>query len=124
MSSTLKEIAFYIYLILLIVGSLFLILSVNYLFVGNTTLETYSFGTNALGNWNDWIFVLSLFIVSVFGYYVYEWINDDRFFMKNINSDSKSHFLKNLKKLEKIARNHGLLYSQMLLEKKNTWKIK
>ncbi len=124
MESSLKEFAFYLYLVVFVVSLLFLVLTANYLFVGNSTVEAYSLGLSSVGNWNDWIFVLALFLTGVFGYYSYEWINDDRFFMENINSSSKSGFLKNIKRLEKIARNHGMIYSQLLAEKKNDWKVK
>jgi membrane-bound ClpP family serine protease len=110
--------------VLLVVGLIVLIFSGNFLLVHNTTLNSYSLGIASIGNWNDWLFVVAIFVVGIFGYYVYKWIDDDRFFMKNINSDSKSHFMKNVKKLEKIAREHGMIYEQMLQNKKSLWKIR
>lgn len=124
MKSSLKEFAFYLYLIIFVISFIFLVLTVNILFVKNSTLASYSLGLSSVGNWNDWIFVVALFLSGIFGYYSYEWISDDRFFMESINSTSKSGFLKNLRRLEKIARNHGMLYDQLLAEKKNDWKVK
>ena len=124
MASKLREFLLYFYLVIAVVGLVFLFFSINYLFFHNSAVDTYSFGLDTVGNWNDWIFIVSLFISGVFVYYVYKWIDDDRFFMRNINSDSKSHFMKNMKKLEKIAREHGSIYQQMLQNKKSFWKIR
>ncbi|MCL4323395.1 MAG: DUF3198 domain-containing protein [Candidatus Thermoplasmatota archaeon] len=124
MASKLREFLLYFYLVIAVVGLVFLFFSTNYLFFHNSAVDTYSFGLDTVGNWNDWIFIISLFISGVFVYYVYKWIDDDRFFMRNINSDSKSHFMKNMKKLEKIAREHGSIYQQMLQNKKSFWKIR
>lgn len=124
MELSFREFAFYLYIGVFVISLIFLILTFNIIFIGNSTLNTFSLGLPSVGNWNDWIFIVSLFLTGVFGYYSYQWISDDRFFMENINAGSKSGFLKNLRRLEKIARNHGMLYSQLLAEKKNDWKIK
>ncbi|MCL4350683.1 MAG: DUF3198 domain-containing protein [Candidatus Thermoplasmatota archaeon] len=123
MQKIFRSLMFYVYFLITIVSvAIFIIASNDLVFhnPGFTSVVSFS----SVGNWNYWILILAFLVFLVMFYYTYEWIKDDIFFNSNIHSDSKASFLKNMRKLEKIARKHGGLYNERLKEKKASWKIK
>lgn len=124
MSKIYREWFFYLYMILTVVFLFIFIVSSNDLLFHYNGFINNGLTFQAAGNWNYWIFILSLIMAGIFAYYTYEWFRDDRFFNDILNSDSKSKFIKNMRDLEKIARKHGPSYEERLDQKKSAWKIR
>ncbi|MCL4357170.1 MAG: DUF3198 domain-containing protein [Candidatus Thermoplasmatota archaeon] len=123
MQKIFRSLMFYFYFIATIVTLGIFVISSNDLIFQNTDFSTIATFSSA-GNWNYWILIISFLLFLFFLYYTYAWIKDDIFFNQNLNSDSKAGFLKNMRKLEKIAMKHGGFYNERLKEKKASWKIK
>ncbi len=124
MSKIYREWMFYIYMILSAIFVIIFIISANDLLFHYNGFINNGLTFEAAGNWNYWIFTLSLIFSGIFLYYTYDWFKDDRFFNEIMNSDSKSKFIKNMRELETIARKHGPSYEERLVEKKSAWKIR
>lgn len=124
MSFNLKNLYIYFYMALMVVSFIFFLITFNDLITGNMTIENSGLTLVSIGNWQYWVFALSFIGFFIFLYYSYSWIKDDNFFRKNINNESKANFIKNLRKLERIARKHGKNYEEMIKERKAYWKIR
>ncbi|MGP6294067.1 DUF3198 domain-containing protein [Caldiplasma sukawensis] len=124
MSFSFKNLYVYFYMALMVISFIFFLITFNDLITGNMAIENSGLSLVSIGNWQYWVFALSFIGFFVFLYYSYAWIRDDNFFRKNINSESKANFIKNLRKLERIARKHGKNYEEMIKERKAYWKIR
>lgn len=124
MASSWREYQSVIYLILMALGVVLLILTVNDLVFKNTAVMESGFSLAVMGNWEYWVFALALFIAGIFAYYFVKVTSDTKSFNELIQSTSKHNFLKNLKKLQKIARTLGPTYETKLQESMDKWKVK
>jgi phosphotransferase system glucose/maltose/N-acetylglucosamine-specific IIC component len=124
MNGNLKNFTLIIYFGILIASVIVWVISANDLLFHYSGLTNNSITFNYLGNWNYWIFTISLVLVLIFAYYTYVWIKEDKKFITMTSSESKQTFVKNLKSLEKIARKHGSRFQSMLNEAKEKWKVR
>lgn len=124
MASSWREFQSVIYLILMAIGVVLLILTVNDLVIKNSSVIQSGFSLTVLGNWEYWILVAALFISATFAYYFVKVTSDTKKFNELIKSSSKHSFLKNLKELQKIARTLGPSYETELQKSMDKWKVK
>ncbi len=124
MATSWREYQSIIYLILMAFGVALLVLTMNDLVIKNSSVIQSGFTLTVIGNWEYWIFALALIISATFAYYFVKVTNDTKSFNELIKSTSKHNFLKNLKKLQKIARNLGPKYEAQLQESMDKWKVK
>lgn len=106
------------------VGVVLLILTVNDLIIKNTAVVDSGFTLQVLGAWETWLFALAIFIAALFSYYFAKVTSDTKKFRRLIASSSKHNFVKNLRELQKIARNLGPEYEETLQNSMNKWKVK
>lgn len=105
-------------------GVVLLVLTANDLIVKNYAVIESGFTLTVLGAWETWLFALALIVAATFAYYFAKVTSDTRKFHELIKSSSKHTFVKNLRTLQKIARNLGPKYEAMLQESMNKWKVK
>lgn len=102
--------------------TLFVIASDDLIFHSKFFLDN-SISFQFTGNWEYWIFALSLSLMAIFFYLYYKVVSDIKKFKKLINSSSKHNFVRNLKELDTIATHLGKRYSTELEETKQKWKV-
>ena len=124
MSRSWREFQSYIYLALLASCVVILVMTINDLLVSNSALKNSGFTLTAAGAWETWIFAFALVFSIIFAYYFAKIVRETKKFHSLIASSSKHNFVKNLKDLQKIARNLGPRYEQILKESMDKWKVK
>lgn len=124
MKLDLRSFTIFAYFAIFIVAVITWIVSANDLLFRNIGIENAGLTFKSFGNWDYWIFFVSLVFMIVFAYYTYVWIRDDRKFYRLTSSESKQSFMKNLAVLEKIASKHGALHKKLLKQAKEKWKVR
>lgn len=124
MASSWREYQSILYLVLMAVGVVLLILTVNDLIIKNGAVMESGFSLTVLGTWEYWILALAIIISGTFAYYFTKVTNDTKKFNNLIKSSSKHSFLKNLRELQKISQSLGPKYEAELQQVMNKWKVK
>lgn len=124
MASSWRENQSVIYLVLMALGVVLLVITINDLVIKSSGVIQSGFTLLALGNWEYWVFALALFIAAIFAYYFVKVTNDTKKFNELIKSSSKHSFVKNLKELQKISRTLGPKYQAELQKSMDKWKVK
>ena len=110
-----------IYVVLAVLGIVFLPLSFSSLYLEDTPLAR---PLQDAGNWNYWIMFLSALSLLYGGYYSVTYIRKRREFFSILNSGSKAKIAKNAKKLREDALWLGRKYVDFLEEKFRELKIR
>lgn len=124
MNRSWREYQSYIYLVLLAIGIVFLVMTLNDLIVKDPGLKSSGFTLAFAGSWETWIFAVSIVVSMVFAYYFAKVLQETRKFHSLVASSSKHSFVKNLRDLQRIARHLGPRYEQLLRESMDKWKVK
>lgn len=124
MASSWREYQSILYLVLMAIGVVLLILTLNDLVIKNPAVLDSGFSLIALHNWEYWVFALAIILAGTFAYYFIKVTNDTKKFNKLIKSSSKHSFLKNLRELQKISHSLGPKFEVELHEVMNKWKVK
>ncbi len=124
MASSWREYQSILYLVLLALGVVLLIITVNDLIIKNFAVMDSGFSLIVLGAWEYWVFALGIILAGTFAYYFVKVTNDTKKFNELIKSSSKHSFLKNLRELQKISHSLGPKFETELHEVMNKWKVK
>ncbi len=124
MESSWRNYQFYIYVVLFSVGIVFLVITVNDLVTRNSTIIRAGLTLSATGDWEYWIFAVSLVVAATFLYLTIKIAADTRKFELLINGESKYTFVKNIKDLQKLASELGPRYLDQLDKAMEKWKVK
>lgn len=116
----LREVKFVLSIITLIIGVLIFSLSMIYWFASDFSIELI----NHLEGWNAYLVAIG-FILILFGiYYIYTYINDKKFILKEIETKKRSEFQKVHTELKKRVKRLPKKYQTMLRKKEKELKIK
>ncbi|MEM0158041.1 MAG: DUF3198 domain-containing protein [Thermoplasmataceae archaeon] len=121
---SIREFQAYIYLVFLALGIVLLFITSNDLIFYNTSIYDSGLTFKVAGDWEYWIFALGIVLVMLFAYMYTKITRDYRKFRTILDGNSKQTFVKNLKNLQKIARNLGPRYEEELRRKIEEWKVK
>lgn len=124
MATSWREYQSYLYLFLMALGVVLLLITVNDLIIKNTGVIESGFTLQAMGAWESWLFAIAIVMAATFAYYFVRVTSQTRKFHELIDSSSKHAFVKNLRELQRIARNLGPSYEARLQESMNKWKVK
>ena len=124
MQDTWKNYQFYLYVVLFAIGAVFLLITVNDLVTRNEAIIKSGLSLLSTGNWEYWIFAVSLVVAFTFFYLSLKIATQTKRFEDLISSDSKYTFVKNIKELQKLARDLGPRYGQQLNQAMEKWKIR
>lgn len=124
MATSWRQYQSYLYLFLMAVGVVLLIMTVNDLIINNTAVIDSGFTLKFMGAWETWLFAIAILIAATFSYYFAKVTSDTKKFHKLLDSSSKQNFVKNLRELQKIARNLGPTYEELLHKSMDKWKVK
>ncbi len=125
---TIKDNIMWFSLISLVIGAVFVVLSVIDLFdiqdAKTGGIETYVELVHEGGDWSYWIIIVAgIFLVLGAGY-LYSFIKDSREFKELIDTRSKKTFLKNYEELEELAWKLPPKYKDEFFEMKNKFNVK
>ncbi len=124
MASSWREYQSILYLVLMAIGVVLLILTLNDLVIKNPAVMDSGFSLTVIGNWEYWVFALAIILSGTFAYYFAKVTNDTKKFNRLIKSSSKHSFLQNLRELQKISRSLGPSFETELQKVMNKWKVK
>ncbi len=124
MDSSWKNYQFYIYVVLFAVGIVFLIITVNDLVTRNSAIIKAGLTLSTTGDWEYWIFAVSLVVAATFLYLTVKIAADTRKFELLVNGESKYTFVKNIRDLQKLANELGPRYGDQLNKAMEKWKVK
>lgn len=124
MQNSWKNYQFYLYVVLFAVGIVFLLITVNDLVSRNSALIRSGFTLSSTGDWEYWIFAVSLVLAATFLYMTLKIVVHTKKFEELITSSSKYTFVKNIKELQKLAKELGPHYGEQLNQAMEKWKVK
>lgn len=124
MQDTWKNYQFYYYVVLFAIGVVFLVITVNDLVIRNDAIIKSGLSLLSTGNWEYWIFAVSLVVAFTFFYLTLKIATQTKRFEDLISSESKYTFVKNIKELQKLARSLGPRYGEQLSRTMEKWKIR
>ncbi|MCL4329930.1 MAG: DUF3198 domain-containing protein [Candidatus Thermoplasmatota archaeon] len=124
MKISFRNYQFIIYIAFLALSAVIFLITTNDLLINNTVIQDSGLTLSSTGDWIYWIFALSFVFTLVFAYLVYRYIDDVKNFKKLSEGSSKQTFVKNLKKLEKIAFRLGPLFQEQLQKSKEKWNVR
>lgn len=112
-----REIRFPVSLILTVLGFVFLLSSVIWIFLRENNLGVLSKLARFFGDWNYYLIVIGVIFFAAGIWYTYDYVKKKKFLLEEIKTDRKSELVKNKAKLEKIAKTLPKRYERMLIEK-------
>ena len=104
-------------LLIFVIGLVFLISSVVWLFFRETNLSLISNLSRFFGYWNYYLIVVGIVLLFVGGWYSYDYIKKKRYLLEEIKTERKSEFVKKRAELEAIVKKLPKKYERMLREK-------
>ena len=121
----LREGAFVLSILVSVCGFVLLFMGVLWywfkdILVGNNSL---GFIYN-LGEWNAYLLVAGIIILSIGIYYIYSYITKRKFVLKEIKTNKRSEFLKKHKELKGTVKHLPSKYQKMVKDKEKELKIK
>jgi magnesium-transporting ATPase (P-type) len=75
-------------------------------------------------DWNAYVLVIGLIILSIGIFYLYSYLKDKKFALKELKTDKRSEFLKNHNELKTIIKRLPSKYHKMLKDKEDELRIK
>ena len=124
MANSWREYQFYIYVILFAIGVVFLIITINDFVTKNEGIIKAGLTITSTGDWEYWIFALALILSTTFLYLSVKVASNTKRFEELIRGESKSAIVKNLKELQRLARELGPRHGEELQKTMDKWKIK
>ncbi len=124
MKFSFRNYQFIIYIALLALFAVIFLITVNDLLINNTAIQDSGFTLSSTGNWIYWIFALSFVFALIFAYFVYRYLADVKSFKELSEGSSKQNFVKNLRKLEKVAQRLGPIFQEQLQKSKEKWNVR
>lgn len=124
MKTSIREYYRAIFLVVFAVSLVFLIITANDLIFRNASMINDGLSLQQTGNWEYWIFAISLVLTIYFFYMFIKYSRDYNKFISIINGNSKQNIVKNMADLRKIAKNLGPKYQKELKEAMEKWKVK
>jgi len=112
-----REIRFPLSLLIFVLGIIFFISSIAWLFFRETNLSLISDLSRFFGDWNYYLIVVGIVLLFVGGWYSYDYIKKKRYLLEEIKTDRKSEFVKKKAELEGIVKSLPKKYERMLREK-------
>jgi hypothetical protein len=106
------------------VSAIFLFLSVLAIFFDEKLKGALLSYADNVGDWNWWIFIVSIVFVGIFTYLMWTTYKKRKEFDELIQTDSKASFVKKLDDLEFLAFQLGPSYQDKVQNKKQSFKIK
>lgn len=120
----LKENLFGLSISFWIVGFIFLLLSLGWIFYRTELEGGFESYFEATGNWNWWILIGSIIILAITTYLAWSTKKKLDEFNELIDTDSKATFVKNQEELEFLAYQLGPKFQDKVYEKKENFNIK
>ncbi|MFW6121834.1 MAG: hypothetical protein ACOC80_13195 [Petrotogales bacterium] len=78
----------------------------------------------SLGDWNAYVLVVGLIVFGTGIYYLYSYIKNKKFVLKELKTGKRSEFLKKHNELKSVAKHLPLKYQKMLKDREEQLKIK
>jgi len=107
--------------ILLLIGGLFFFLMGLFEYTG---LQAYQISVFKIGQWNAYILVFGLIVLSIGIYYLYSFFKKRKFVLDELKTDKRSELLKKRNKLESTVKHLPSKYEKMLVDKEDEFNIK
>jgi len=104
-------------LLILILGIIFFVSSVVWLFFREADLGLASKLSSFFGDWNYYLIVVSIVLLFVGGWYSYDYIKKRKYLLEELKTDRKSELVKKKAELESIVKRLPKKYERMLREK-------
>ena len=104
-------------LLILILGIIFFVSSVVWLFFREADLGLASNLSSFFGDWNYYLIVVSIVLLFVGGWYSYDYIKKRKYLLEELKTDRKSELVKKKAELESIVKRLPKKYERMLREK-------
>ncbi|HLH86050.1 MAG TPA: DUF3198 domain-containing protein [Thermoplasmataceae archaeon] len=121
---SIREYQAYVYLILMALGVALLLITSNDLIFNNSSVYNAGFTFKGVGDWEYWIFAIAVVLIILFAYLYVKVTREYKSFRRILDGNSKQTFVKNIKKLQKIARSLGPRYQEELERKMESWKVR
>jgi hypothetical protein len=121
----LREYVFGLSILILIIGFILLFFGILWLafqdFVNQNDALTF---IADLENWNDYVLVIGV-IIFLFGvYYLYSYLKNKNFIMKELNTNKRSELLKKHRELRTVVKRMPSKYKKLLQAKEEELNIK
>lgn len=120
----LREYSLIFSIILFVIGIGPFIMGLIYMFAENAELGIISKLIHKLGGWNMYLLVIGFIVFAMGAYYLYKYITNKKFILKELETNKRSEFLKKHSELKVYVRHMPSKYHKMLKEKEKELKIK
>lgn len=119
-SGFLREYVLILSIIITIIGFILLFMGVLWywvrdVIVGNSALAFIS----DLGDWNAYILVAGLIVFFIGIYYLYSFLKNRKFVLKELRTNKRSELLKKHKELRSVVKHLPTKYQKMVQEKED-----
>jgi hypothetical protein len=119
-----KENTLQLSIALLVIGLLFMTLSIIAIWFQDKVSGGFSSFIDSIGNWKWWILIGAMIITGIGTWLIYSNSKKRVKFNDLINTDSKAKFVRNIDEVEYLAYELGPKYEDMVMDKKESFKIK
>jgi heme/copper-type cytochrome/quinol oxidase subunit 1 len=119
-SSFLREYVLYFSLILTILGLILFLLSLGYYMFNSLGID---FVKN-LKEWNFYIIIIGFIILITGIYYLYSFLKNKRFVIKELKTNKRSEFVKRHAELKNTVKHMPSKYHKMIKDKEKELKIR
>lgn len=112
-----REIRFPVSLFVLVLGIIFFISGLVWMFWREAELGVISDLAKFFGGWNYYLLVIGIVLIPIGGWYSYDYIKKKRFLLEELKTDRKSELVKKKGELESVVKALPKRYERMLREK-------
>jgi len=112
-----REIRFPVSLLSLIIGILFFLSGIVWLFLKKYNIPLLTDLSNCFKEWNYYLLIIGLILSSIGGWYSYDYIKKRRYLIEEIKTGRKSELARKRGELEKLVKTMPRKYEEMLRNK-------
>lgn len=112
-----REIRFPVSLLSLIIGILFFLSGIVWLFLKKYNIPILTDLSNCFKEWNYYLLIIGLILSSIGGWYSYDYIKKRRYLIEEIKTGRKSELARKRGELEKLVKTMPRKYEEMLRNK-------
>ncbi|RLF53874.1 MAG: hypothetical protein DRN13_03580 [Thermoplasmata archaeon] len=112
-----REIRFPVSLLSLIIGILFFLSGIVWLFLKKYNIPLLTDLSNCFKEWNYYLLIIGLILSPIGGWYSYDYIKKRRYLIEEIKTGRKSELARKRGELEKLVKSMPRKYEEMLRNK-------
>ena len=120
----LREYSLIFSIMIFVIGLGSLVMGLIYMFLKEIELGIISKARDRLDGWNMYLLVIGFIVFAMGAYYLYKYITNKKFILKELKTNKRSEFLKKHSQLKIYVRHMPSKYQKMLNEKEKELKIK